>query len=231
MPRRGMLICFIGIDGSGKTTLAKEITNVIRLKKGANCQYVYGRVVPIVSRVFMWIGRKILLKERKDAIFHNYNHYISKKRRMLKSSIWSRIYEFLILFDQIVQVNLKIRPRLWAGKTIVCDRYIHDTVVTDLAPDLGYSNEKVVRLINKLLKLVPKPDIVFIVDVPEEVAYARKNDIPHLDYLRERRRIYLEIGKIFEIPIIDGTFEIADLTYKVYRVLDSLPLDAGGKKI
>lgn len=29
MPRRGMLICFIGIDGSGKTTLAKEITNII----------------------------------------------------------------------------------------------------------------------------------------------------------------------------------------------------------
>ena len=60
---KNTLICFTGIDGSGKTTIAKEIDQKLR-KNNVNSVYVYGRVIPTISRLFMWLV-SIYLKKRK----------------------------------------------------------------------------------------------------------------------------------------------------------------------
>lgn len=216
MTKRVMLICFMGIDGSGKTTLAKRINEKLK-KRGVNSQYLYGRVVPIVSRFLMWIGRKYLLKRRKEDIFHNYSNYTRQKRKIFKNKFISKIYKWSIMFDQVTQINLKIIPRLAVGNVVICDRYVFDTVVTDIGVDLNYSNSDVINLINKLFRIVPKPDITFLIDVPEEIAYQRKNDIPHLSYLSERRKLYLIVGKSLGVITLDGSKSIDEVSEEAYE--------------
>ena len=95
-------------------------------------------------------------------------------------------------------------------KNIVCDRYIYDTVV-DLATDLNYSDSKRNSVLRNFLRLSPKPDMIFLIDLPEEIAYQRKTDVPSINYLRERREIYLNIGKECGMTLLDGSKELGEL--------------------
>ena len=214
--KKGILICFIGIDGAGKTTIARRLNENLK-EEGVNSQYLYGRVIPIVSRFLMWVGRKILLKRRKEDIFLNYDDYNTQKKEIFKNKFISKIYEWSILFDQVIQIDFKIIPRLVVGKVVICDRYVFDTVVTDIAVDLNYSNNDIIDLIDKLFHIIPKPDITFLIDIPEEIAYHRKNDIPHLSYLSERRKLYLVMGKFLRLILLEGSKSIDELSKEAYE--------------
>jgi hypothetical protein len=69
---------------------------------------------------------------------------------------------------------------------------------------LNYSQEETERAIEWGLKFLPRPMRTILIDVLEEVAFARKDDVPHLDYLRERRKWYLTRQKRAEVKRFNG---------------------------
>lgn len=205
---RGYLICIIGIDGSGKTTQAKKLAANLR-KKGQNSKYVYGRIIPVFPRPFMFLGKKMFL--RKNNIYTDFNNYSTDKKKLFNNRFLSAIYQNFILFDYLLQVFVKIQLPLLFGKTLVSDRYAYDTIITDLSVDLDYSDEKMKKMLRSLLKIIPKPDIAFLIDVPEEVAFSRKDDVPDIEYLKERRVNYLKVGAWCNMPVIDGAKSINEV--------------------
>jgi thymidylate kinase len=206
MSRKGQLICFIGIDGAGKTTLAKRMDSAFK-DQGLNSQYVYGRVTPFISRLFMGLGRVLLLRRKKGDLFSDYNAYTTQKQKILKNGYISRIYTWSLLTDQVIQANMRLRFKLLSGKTLFCDRYVFDTVITDIVPNLQISPEDAMSLISRLLNIMPEPDLIFLIDLPSEIAYSRKNDVPHISYLSERRELYCLLREKFDTKIIvlDGS--------------------------
>ncbi len=206
MSRKGQLICFIGIDGAGKTTLAKRMDSAFKAE-GLNSQYVYGRVTPFISRLFMGLGRILLLRRKKGDLFSDYNAYTTQKQKILKNGYISRIYTWSLLTDQVIQANMRLRFKLLSGKTLFCDRYVFDTVITDIVPNLQLSPEDAMSLISQLLNIMPEPDLIFLIDLPSEIAYSRKNDVPHISYLSERRKLYCLLKEKYDakIVILDGT--------------------------
>ena len=116
-----------------------------------------------------------------------------------------------MLLDYSLQVFLKVRLPLFLGRNIICDRYLYDTVITDLAPDMGYAEDRIIALLTSMLRFFPKPDTTFLIDLREEIAYQRKDDIPSLEYLKERRNTYLNIGRKHNMVVLDGTRPIDEL--------------------
>ena len=213
MRTKGFLICFTGVDGTGKTTLSKELVRSLN-ERGIRCEYVYARLTPIISRPFMLIGRSIFLRGRSE--FGNYPEYTNTKRvAMEKNSTLSRFYQQILLFDYLLQVFFKVKVPRRFGKNIVCDRFIYDTVITDLSVDMDYSIDTTMRLLDSMSRFFPEPDITFLIDVSEEIAYQRKDDTPSIEYLRERRNIYLTIGKEYEMVILDGTKKLDELQCEI----------------
>ena len=51
-------ICFIGLDGSGKSTHSKLLYDKMRLKN-SKTKFVYGRFIPYFSKFLMKFGRKV----------------------------------------------------------------------------------------------------------------------------------------------------------------------------
>ncbi|NPV51549.1 MAG: thymidylate kinase [Candidatus Methanofastidiosum sp.] len=200
------LISFSGIDGAGKTTHAKYIRQVLR-KHGIECDYVYGRLEPFILKPFIMIGRRIFLKERD--MFKDYRGYSYGKRKKIKDHpLLFKIYYFIMLLDYLIQLFLRVKIPSVMGHNIVCDRYIFDTVINDFAVDMNYSNKKMKKEIEKFFRFFPKPTLSFFIDVPVDIAFKRKNDIPSLKYLEERAMRYRFIASEYDMIIVDGSKDL-----------------------
>ena len=110
----------------------------------------------------------------------------------------------------------KVTLPLLRGKKLVSDRYVYDTLI-NMGLNMNYSALKIAKSINAFFRFFPRPDSTFLIDVPEEVAFSRKGDIPDIEYLRERRYIYLELAKIFHMHTLDGTKPLEVLTREVLK--------------
>ena len=204
---RKFLFCFVGIDGSGKTTQAKALVNALE-ERGTKSRYIYNRFTPILSRPFMSIGGLLFFRGRRK--FQNYDGYASTRGRVFKNRPLSIAYQFFLLFDYCLQTLARLSLPLIRGQSIICDRYIYDTAI-DIAIDLDYSQARLRVTLDKLLRCFPRPDLIFLVDVPEEIAYQRKDDIPTMGFLKERRQLYLDIAKEYEMVILDGSQDTTEL--------------------
>lgn len=214
--KRGYLICIIGIDGAGKTTLAKSIM-VELTKKGIPVEYRWGKFESYLLRFFILVKNKLLVREKDWR--ENYEKSLEIKKNLLRNNFVSRLYEYFVLINYTFQVISKITIPLKLGKNVICDRYVYDTIV-DMVIDLGYSDEKVKRRLSQLFILLPSPDIFFFIDVPEEVAFRRKDDIPSLEFLKIKKEVYLKILKFLKargamVCVINGTNPIHNLEREV----------------
>jgi thymidylate kinase len=81
---------------------------------------------------------------------------------------------------------------------IIFDRYIYDQLATmslDSAMARAYA-----RLI---LRIVPRPDVSYVLDAIPEEARERKPEYP-LDFLHKYRRSYLQLQKLAHLDLISA---------------------------
>jgi thymidylate kinase len=219
MKKSNFFICFTGIDGAGKSTLAKFLVEHLKTKE-PRTKYVYGRYVPIILKPFIILGSFLFLY--KKSFFGNYSKYSeSKKRASKKHPLLSKIYQTILLLDYFFQVLFKIKVPFLLGMNIVCDRYIYDTIVTDLSIDFSYSKEDIKNTLYKLDFLFPKPNTIFLIDLPEEIAFQRKDDIPSIEYLRDRREKYICLGKECNMIILDGSLKLGEIQNAIIDYAES----------
>ena len=100
------------------------------------------------------------------------------------------------------------------GKVAICDRYVFDTVINDI-PKPSNNLDTIKKIIDQLFNIAPRPDLVFLIDTPIELAYKRKTDTPSLAYLDERKKIYDYLAKEYNMNIIDGTLGIGELMVQI----------------
>jgi thymidylate kinase len=201
------LVCFTGIDGGGKTTLAKAVVSLTTKRSPA--VYVYGRTFPVVSRLVMALGRVVFLRRRD--VWTSYADYEDLKRSAVSNPFLAFVFRWAINFDYVPQIVMKLLPHMFSGRLVVLDRYVYDTVISDLAVHLGYTPAETMRAIGRYLAVLPVPAITFLVDLDEEVAFSRKTDVPHVDYLVTRRQQYLHLAGRKEVVVLDGASSMDEL--------------------
>ena len=204
--KKNFFICFTGIDGSGKTTLSKMLVNEMN-ENGIITKYVwcgwrrfeFFLVRPLIS-IIKSVGRR----------FH--------QNRDSESNTLARVdnpvYSYLVLIDYFFTCITKIGIPLLIGQNIICDRYVYDLIV-----DLWQNHTMTQKIV---LNLLPKPDLIFLVNLSEEIAYRRKDDIPSLEFLKKRKNLYLEMAKKFDMTVLDGSFELGDLRNIIVRQANNL---------
>ncbi len=197
------LICITGIDGSGKTTLAKNLVSILRIK-GINARYIYGRTIPVISRVLMYFGRRLILPGQTP--WKDYSIYSTNKRKVMKNPFLRFFYKASIWIDYYIQIWSKLFPYFFGKRIVILDRYVYDTVISDLAVHLDYQIDDAMHSIDLGMKLLPLPKLTIVVDISEEVAFSRKTDVASIDYLRERRPFYQALNSRSEVRVIDGKF-------------------------
>jgi len=179
-----MIIAFMGIDGSGKTTLSKMLYNKLK-QQGAEMEYKEEFKYFLLKYIFNLFGSRKVKGLRKKFL---------EERTPL---FYFRIWPFLIFFDFLIEwVWIKLFER---RKIVIKDRYIYDFLIG--WEWLGYSN----RFIKWLYLRFPKPDMVFICDVDPDFAYKRKgiNNKSFLDFLWIQRKRYSKLAEELNIQVIN----------------------------
>ena len=204
MEKRSLLISFSGIDGSGKSTLVGGLGRYLR-EQGIETRTVWGAYELYLLRPVLHFLRKMLLKRKqKGGGAGDYGRYQDSLEKIGRISPLFKIYRAFILCEYLLEILVKVRLPLLRGRNIIADRYVFDTA-TNLAANYGFTHEAHRRLIDALLKVCPKPDLAFYVDVPEEVAVRRKKDIPSILYVQKRRKYYRDIAARYGMILLDGS--------------------------
>jgi len=208
------LICLIGIDGSGKTTLAKNFVEEAK-KIGIKYKYVWGNAQPIFLRPLRAMAHLTVLR-KTDMKKANEDYEHVKETVSVKYGFLSRIYSRVLMLDYFIWLFLKVTVPLFLGRKIICDRYVFDVAI-----NLYFLNKALFTDIEKtahsLLRYFPAPGLLFLIDVPSAVAFQRKNDIPSMGFLEKRRVIYQKLSGEFNAVVLDGTSPLLDSVNEVIK--------------
>jgi len=97
--RRGKLICLIGIDGSGKTTIGKLMKEAIR-KNNCLVEVVYGGYDSWLLRPFIRFAMTRLIRVKLSS--HSGNQGYTEYRDKLDQTVSSNLYWVKVLLNQLV---------------------------------------------------------------------------------------------------------------------------------
>ena len=175
----GLFLVFLGCDGSGKSTIIKELSKVFTSKLSNPCSGAFRKI-----RLFHWVPIS-----KFQNIKTNINNPHQQKDYNFFISLIKLIYLFIIFLSGYI-INIK---RYLISSTLV----MHDRSVHDLLIDPKRYRIKTSKFIIKLIiKLLPKPDLIFILDASILKLYKRKKEVS-VNILKKLKLNYLKSKKDF----------------------------------
>lgn len=210
--RRGSLICLLGVDGSGKTTAARELQRQLE-EEGISCKYLnldYSLFQRIPLRLRNRLGSPLIPLLKKK----NSRRNATSVRRGLTSYISSPLLVITLLFhlfDALILYLLKVKP-LISRTNVIHDRYFYDYPIlyTDACPRW---------LMWCFRNVIPKPNLILLLDVSPEIALARDGDFKPDFYQRQQKR-YLEfVHKLDDkmVYICNADSPVEEVNSAVYK--------------
>jgi len=208
------IIAICGIDGSGKTTQIELLERYLG-QRGFRVKRVWFRWTAFLSYPFLALCRLLGYTKWKTTSRSNVRY---AERRFYMNRALARLWPWLFTLDTLIYSILQIKARRILGYTILCDRFIPDIIVDLICETGDYQLPK--RLAGRLLlSLIPKDSKLIVIDVAESIAYDRKHDIPSINYLKERRKLYLTLAKTLSMPVIDGEKETNKVHEDILKIL------------
>jgi hypothetical protein len=122
------------------------------------------------------------------------------------------------LIDTALYLVFKVHIPLWLGRTIVCDRFVHDVLIDTMIGigDSQLHGKPVGRL---FLRLVPGWAKVVCIDSPAEIAFERRPELRHDTLWQTRRALYRQLSETVGIPIVDNSQSIQTTQKELCRIL------------
>lgn len=181
-----MIIYLTGIDGSGKTTLAGKLKEL--LEKSAPCDVVWARYEP---KLVKWLSAPFRKRQASGHANHHrmnaadYSRWRDFKRKLVRRKGLSQLLYFLQYLDYVWQIT-RI-PAATSERHLIVDRYVLDFIVDQT---INHGNIETNICTKRLLRRLSRFDAIFYINTTPAIALSRKSDIPSLEYLTERQAIY-----------------------------------------
>ena len=187
--KQSTVICLIGVDGSGKSTLIELLSKRVEEffdKLECTTQKLYFGWTPFLPTTTL-ISK--ILKKKKYSIV----------KEMNKSEKTFSVVQELMLFYYYIEYLSKylftVFPQRFGKNVVLIDRYFYDMYV-------HYSYAKNSKIFSFLMKWYPQPDYTFFLDVPVSVLDARKDEMT-VEELTLHRKRYQELQSQLHLPIIN----------------------------
>jgi thymidylate kinase len=193
--RRNTVVSFSGVDGAGKSTQIRVLTSYLR-QQGLRVE-----VIPFWDRVACLTGIRASAGHR---IFKSEKGVgapgapVNRRDKNIRSWPMSCVRLWLYLLDA-ESTRRAVRKAIQAGADfVIFDRYIYDELA-----NLNMRNPLIRAYTRLIMKIVPRPDVSYLLDADPLQARARKPEYP-IEFIHINRQSYHDlcslIGGITIIP-------------------------------
>lgn len=186
-------VSFSGVDGAGKSTQIALL-----------CAHLEERGLRIrVIRFWDDVARLTKLREgtghrvfKGDKGIGSPEAPINRRDKNVRGWLMTGLRFFLYLVDAISLRTVARKQLRGRYDFVIFDRYIYDELANlDL-------NSRTARMYARIIRrIVPRPDVAFLLDADPEAARARKPEYP-IEFVRFNRRAYMQLNELL------GTFTI-----------------------
>lgn len=195
-----MIIAFMGNDGSGKTTIAKEVCKIFR-DLGFEVIYKHEYQYTILRLLFEIIGMKKIESGRREMLV--------ERKKSWKYYLWPLLVWLDGYFSYLYFKFFK------KDAIVVLDRCLFDHYMS--FKYLGY----LTKFSEWLFLHSPRPDVCIVLWVESEIAYERKKSSHSysLEFYEIQTRRYLTLSKNLELPRVNTNRSISWTIRDIFEIL------------
>lgn len=218
--RRGAVVAFSGLDGSGKTSQAAALTKSLeRLGYESAVEWTRLSYNPSLDLVAYPVKSVLRLSRRvrrqpvqvADAALADDPGKQLRRRSALVTHAWAAIVALANGWSQ----RRATRRHLRRGRVVACDRYTLDSAVH---LRYRYGERRHFRVQGLLVRLLsPRPLRAYFLEVPPETALARKAEQYDLAQLALQARLYGEEHERVGARRLDGERPAEELCAEIAR--------------
>ena len=214
------VISFSGIDGAGKSTQIEALQAHLRELGLRSTLYTFWDNVV----VFPGLREHVSLKAFKgDAGVGSPDTPISRRDKNVTSWYVTAFRLLLYLLDAY-SLRIAVSGSFETGADfIIFDRYIYDELA-----NLPLDHPPVRLYVSMLLRMVPKPDVAYVVDADPESAHARKPEYP-LEFVRKNREAYITLSRMVRGVTVLAPLSVEETTARIKESIarSCLPIERG----
>jgi thymidylate kinase len=204
----GLFVVLIGPDGSGKSTISAGLQKCLSpLFQGGKCFHAHFKNLPTLRDLARILGYKVVPEAHK-------NEPVLAKLSQDGPRL-GRIHSLIMLLyytlDYLLGYPLIIRSR-GQGELIIFDRYFYDYLIQS-SLSLPY------WLLNLMMRLIPKPDMVVYLKNRPEVILSRKPELTRQELERQGGLCAQLISRLPQGKVVETTGTAGETTAKVAQIL------------
>lgn len=199
------VIYFCGIDGSGKTTHAKETVKIFsgRGVKITTEHFFKNPLVTFLSSV----KRRFIGWKKEETVT-----YSPDFTRHVKKHFLPKLRAYFILLDNLFYVGLKLLWHKLKGEWVIADRFFYDYYLRLKLLDYN------VKGLNTIYeRLFPKRGVVF--DINPKLAYLRRREHPMWYYVKAREK-YLELAEKHCYPVLQTEKPFESVQEELNKIIE-----------
>ena len=182
---RPRFVSFSGVDGAGKSTQIDRL--YARLKQaGLRVRVLrFWDDVARLTRLREGAGHKVFKGEKGIG---SPEAPINRRDKNVRG--WPMtLFRLFLYFVDALSVRRAVKDALRGTVDfVIFDRYIYDELA-----NLELKNPLIRAYVRTVMKLVPRPDVSFVLDADPDAARARKPEYP-VEFIRMNRVAYMDLG-------------------------------------
>lgn len=211
------MICIIGADGSGKTTLAHLLVKEMD-QRNLPVKYVWFRLPYFFTFIILEVSKLFGFTRYLDNGSYTFTEY-DFSRQPIKG-----LFSLIVLVDTLFYYVLKVGIPTTFGINVVCDRWIPDIII-DVSLDTNNPDFDQTLIGQAFNNLASKATLTVAVDASDRILQRRRPESALDPHVTMRRSLYRSYIQKYGTAILSSDCTITES----FRRLAEIAIGAGGE--